>query len=145
MSTLVIGLSHRETMRVEARHTVPAVAPDWPGFADMPPVFATAMMVGFMEQTCITALRPYLQAGQHSVGTHVAMSHVAATPAGMTVTAEVELVEVEGRALTFRVSCRDDAGPIGEGTHRRAIIDVERFMGRLAGKAAAAGTDGGRA
>lgn len=141
MSTLVPGLSHSETMRVEARHTVPAVAPDWPGFADMPPVLATAMMVGFMEQTCITALRPYLQAGQHSVGTHVDMSHVAATPAGMTVTAVVELVGIEGRALTFRVSCRDDAGPIGEGTHRRAVIDVERFMGRLASKTATAGSD----
>lgn len=138
MSTLSPGLRHSETMRVEARHTVPAVAPDWPGFADMPPVFATAMMVGFMELTCIMALRPHLQAGQHSVGTHVDMSHIAATPAGMYVTTEVELVGIEGRTLTFRVSCRDDAGLISEGTHRRAIIDTERFMAKIASKKAAA-------
>ena len=60
------------------------------------------MMVGFMEQTCIQALRPHLHTGQHSVGTHIEISHVAATPEGMTVTAEVKLVEIERRALTFR-------------------------------------------
>lgn len=136
MTSLVIGISHSETLRVEPRHTVPQVAPDWPGFSDMPPVFATAMMVGFMEQTCIQAIRPHLQQGRHSVGTYVGISHVAATPVGMTVTAEVKLVEFDGRALTFRVSCRDDAGLIGEGTHKRAIIDTERFTARIKDKAA---------
>ncbi|MDT1061931.1 thioesterase family protein [Paracoccus sp. CPCC 101403] len=140
MSTPAPGPLHRETMRVEARHTVPAIAPDWPGFADMPPVLATAIMVGFMEQTCITALRPYLQAGQHTVGTRVDMSHVAATPVGMRITAEVELTSVQGRTLTFRVSCHDDAGLIGEGIHNRAIIDVERFLARVASKQGEAAT-----
>ena len=135
MNILATGLRHTEALRVEPRHTVPQVAPDWPGFSDMPPVFATAMMVGFIEQTCIQALRPHLPAGQHTVGTHVEMSHVAATPEGMTVTAEVELVKIEGRTLSFRVSCRDEAGLIGEGMHRRAIIDTERFMARVEDKA----------
>ena len=135
MNSLARGLRHSETLRVEPRHTVPGISSDWPGFSDMPPVFATAMMVGFMEQTCIQALRPYLSAGQQSVGTHVEMSHVAATPEGMTVTAEIELVEIEGRALTFRVSCHDEAGLIGEGLHKRAVIDTERFMARVANKA----------
>ncbi|WP_424031267.1 thioesterase family protein [Methylocella sp.] len=57
------------------------------------------------------------------------------TPIGMTVAAEVELIAVEGRNLRFRVSCRDDDGPIGEGFHERAIIDHAKFMARLAAKA----------
>ena len=133
-----VGLTHSEDMVVEARHTVPQVAPDWPGFTDMPPAFATAMMIGFIENTCIQGLRPHLSAGQRTVGTHVDVSHIAATPAGMTVTATVELIETDGRSLHFKVSCRDDAGPIGEGTHRRAIIDAERFTQRLAVKASGA-------
>jgi fluoroacetyl-CoA thioesterase len=61
----------------------------------------------------------------------VDVSHVAATPVGMKVTAEVELIAIDGRALTYKVSCKDEAGLIGEGTHRRAIIDVEKFLQRL--------------
>lgn len=137
MTPLPSDLRHSETMRVGSRHTVPRVSPDWPGFADMPPVLATAVMVGFMEQTCIMALRPFLGPAEHSLGTHVAMSHVAATPVGMHVTATVELIAAEGRSLEFRVACHDEAGLIGEGTHRRAIIDLGRFTTRIAEKAAA--------
>ena len=61
---------------------------------------------------------------------------MAATPVGMQVTADVELIAIEGRSLTYKVSCRDEAGLIGEGTHRRAIIDVEKFLQRLQQKAA---------
>lgn len=86
--TLRAGLRHTERMVVTPSHTVPRLA-DWPGFSDMPPVFATAMMVGFMEQTCIQALRPYPEEGQRTVGTYVDMSHVAATPVGMEVEAAV--------------------------------------------------------
>ncbi len=134
-SALQAGLSHVARMTVETRHTVPQVA-DWPGFADMPAVFATAMMVGFMEQTCIEALRPYLKDGQRTVGTHVDMSHTAATPVGMVVQARVELVEVQGKTLVFKVACSDEAGPIGEGLHRRAMIDLKQFEDRLAAKTA---------
>jgi fluoroacetyl-CoA thioesterase len=126
-------------MTVAARHTVPQLA-EWPTLADMPAVFATAMMVGFMEQTCVEALRPYLDQGQRSVGTHVDMSHVAATPVGMMVEARVELVEVRGRVLMFKVACSDEAGLIGEGMHRRAIIDLQRFEDRVAAKAAGQAT-----
>jgi len=138
-SPLLPGLQHSERMTVQARHTVPRVDATWPGFQDMPPVLATAMMVAFIEQTCIMGLRPFLQPGQHTVGTHVDVSHVAATPVGMQVTAEVELTGIEGRTLHFRVACHDASGLIGEGTHRRAIIDVERFLHKLAHKAANAG------
>ena len=132
-------LCHVARMTVAARHTVPQLA-EWPTLADMPAVFATAMMVGFMEQTCLEALRPYLDPGQRSVGTHVDMSHVAATPVGMAVEARVELVEVQGRSLLFKVACRDEAGLIGEGLHRRAIIDLQRFEERVAAKAAGQAT-----
>lgn len=130
----VVGLRHSASQVVTHRQTVPQLEPAWAAFSDMPEVFATAMMVGFIEQTCVEALGPHLGPGQHTVGTHVDVSHVAATPVGMTVTAEVELIEVNGRALAFRVRCTDEAGLIGEGTHRRAIIDVERFAARVAAK-----------
>lgn len=110
---------------------MPRVDTTWPGFKDMPLVLATAMMIAFVEETCIMGLRPFLPPGQGTVGIHVDVSHVAATPVGMNITAEVELTKVDGKSLHFRVSCRDEAGLIGEGTHRRAIIGVARFNQRL--------------
>jgi fluoroacetyl-CoA thioesterase len=131
-----VGLRHRQTISIEPVLTVPALPRALADFSDMPPVFATAYMIGFIEATCIAALKPYLADGQRTVGTRIDMSHVAATPAGMTVTAEVELVEIEGRRLKFRVSCRDDAEVIGEGSHERFIIDAGRFMTRMEAKKA---------
>ena len=100
----------------------------------MPPVFATAQMIAFVEWTCVHALAPYLSPDQRSVGTRVEMTHTAATPIGMTVTADVELVAVNDRTLRFKVSCRDEKDPIGEGFHERTVIDHARFMARLARK-----------
>ncbi|WP_085726595.1 thioesterase family protein [Pseudomonas sp. R37(2017)] len=137
---LSVGLRHSDRLTVAQRHTVPEVETSWPGFSDMPPVLATAMMIGFVEQTCIEGLRPFLSPEQRTVGTHVDMSHIAATPVGMTVTATVELIGLEGRALLFNVQCHDETGLIGEGTHRRAIIDINKFMQRLHEKAALATT-----
>lgn len=133
MSTtpLAAGLIHQEQFIVQPRHTVPQFDTAWPGFHDMPPVLATAVMIGFMEQTCIQALRPWLTAEEHTLGIAVDMSHDAPTLPGSRVTARVELEKVEGRILHFRVSCADENGPIGQGKHRRAIIQVERFMQRL--------------
>jgi fluoroacetyl-CoA thioesterase len=125
------GLRHSERLVVGPQHTVPEIDGAWPGFRDMPPVLATAMMIGFVEQTCIEALRPCLPAGQRTVGTHVAVSHIAATPVGMTITAGVELIAVEGSKLRFRVRCTDEAGLIGEGTHERAIVDFDKFCSRM--------------
>jgi fluoroacetyl-CoA thioesterase len=130
------GLSFEQSIRVTEALTVPGLGQAFAGFADMPPVFATAFMVGFMEWTCIEALKPYLEAGERTVGTHVDMSHVAATPVGFTVTAEVELIAVEGRKLRFKVVCRDETDVIGEGFHERAIVDNAKFLARLAAKAA---------
>ncbi|MDR2296770.1 MAG: thioesterase family protein [Comamonas sp.] len=132
------GLRHSAHFIVDMRHTVPQVDTSWPGFQEMPPVLATAMMVAFMEQTCIQGLSSFLEPGQKTVGIHVDVSHVAATPVGMTVTADVELVAIDGKTLLFKVSCHDEAGLIGEGMHRRSIIDVARFMQRLQDKQATA-------
>jgi len=125
-------------MIVDERLLVPALAAQWPDLAEMPPAFATAMMIGFIEWTCIQALRPFLSEGQRTVGAHVDVSHVAATPAGMRVTASVELSEIDGRSLLFGVRCEDEAGLIGEGRHRRIIVDGDRFSARLKAKAEAA-------
>jgi len=127
-----------QTLKVDESLVVPAVSEHFTGFADMPPVFATAFMVGFIEWACIEAIRPDLEPGEHTVGTHVNVSHMAATPVGMNVTAFVELIAAEGRKLVFRVTCRDDKDIIGEGTHERAVINPEKFMARVNAKKAAA-------
>jgi fluoroacetyl-CoA thioesterase len=130
------GLQHVQRMRVSETLTVPAMTSSFGSFADMPPVFATAYMVAFIEFACVEFLKRYLDDGEGSVGTHVDVSHTAATPIGMEVTAEVELVAVEGRKLRFQVTCRDEADEIGKGFHERFIIDRAKFMNRVEAKAA---------
>src|SRR5713101_3073103 len=128
------GLRHRATIRVSGEMAVPAQGRLMGGRVEMPPVFATANMIAFVEWTCVAALMPYLAPTQRTVGTRVEMTHSAATPIGMEVTAEIELVEFDGRRLRFKVSCRDESEPIGEGFHERTIVDHDRFMARLARK-----------
>src|SRR5579864_5514165 len=136
LADLKPGLRHSATLRVTEQLAVPAQGRAL-GFAqEMPPVFATANMIALIEWTCVAALAPYLAPHQRTVGTRVEMSHSTATPIGMEVRAEVELVEIDGRRLRFKVRCRDDAEPIGDGFHERMIIDHDRFMARLAGKRA---------
>ncbi|GGF81405.1 thioesterase [Azorhizobium oxalatiphilum] len=138
LDTLQPGLTHTQSLRVDERLTVPAVSQAFTSFSDMPPVFATAFLVGFVEWACIEALKPHLAPGEKTVGVHVDLSHDAATPVGMTVTAQVELIAVEGRKLRFKVSCRDEADAICAGYHERYVIDADRFLARLAQKQAGA-------
>jgi len=134
LGNLKIGLRHSQTLTVSEALSVPAQARHFDPVTEMPPVFATAQMIAFVEWTCVHALAPYLGPDQRSVGTRVEMTHTAATPIGMTVTAEVELVSIAGRTLRFKVACHDEKDPIGEGFHERTIIDHARFMARLARK-----------
>jgi len=134
---LVPGISHTLSLEVNDRLLATAFAPQFSGFADLPPVFATAFLVGFMEWACIEALKPYLLDGENTVGTHVYLSHVAPTPTGMKVSAQVELVEVKGRTLRFRVDCYDACDLIGSGFHERTVIDTVRFMDKVRKKATA--------
>jgi fluoroacetyl-CoA thioesterase len=131
------GLAYSETIKVTDRLIVPEMADFFSNFAAMPPVFATAYMVAFVEWTCVRFLAPHLLDGEHSVGTHVDLSHAAATPVGMKATAAIELVEVSGRKLRFKVACRDQRDEIGAGFHERFVIDQARFLTKLAEKRAA--------
>ncbi|MEO3754726.1 thioesterase family protein [Streptomyces sp. B6B3] len=130
------GLRHTSRLLVDEGLTVPAVSDALRGFADMPRVFATAYLVAFVENTCIEAVAPLLPEGNKTVGTHVELSHSAATPVGMEVTAFVELVEVDRRRLRFAVECRDAQDVISSGHHERHVIDAATFDERMAAKAA---------
>ena len=98
------------------------------------PVFATISMIGLMEKTCLESVLPHLEPGQDTVGTHVNVSHCSATPVGMTVWCDSELVEIDRRRLVFRVAAYDEAGLIGEGTHERFIIEKEKFIAKTYAK-----------
>lgn len=135
-ATLQVGLKHSETIAIPHGLTVPEMADRFPGFAEMPPVFATAYLVAFVEWTCLRALAPFLLPGQRSVGTRVELSHDAATPVGMRATAEIELAEFDGRRLRFKVACRDERDAIGAGFHERFLIDETKFLKKLAEKQA---------
>jgi fluoroacetyl-CoA thioesterase len=131
--TLRVGLRHAFRYRVPADKTVPALFPEAAEFQAMPEVFATGFLVGLIEWTCIQAVNPHLDwPREQTVGTRVELSHAAATPPGQEITVEVELSALEGRKLVFRVTAKDDAATISEGTHERFVIDAEKFQARLA-------------
>lgn len=93
-------------------------------------VFATPMMIALIEQTCNESVTPLLETGQGTVGTHIDVSHCAATPVGMRVWCNSELIEVDRRRLVFKVAAYDECGLIGEGTHERFIIDSAKFQAK---------------
>ena len=97
-------------------------------------VFATPMMVALIEQTCNESVTALLEPGQGTVGTLVNVSHCAATPVGMRVWCDSELVEVDRRRLVFKVAAYDECGLIGEGSHERFIIDSAKFQAKIDSK-----------
>lgn len=101
----------------------------------LPPVFATPMMVLFMENAALNAVREYIEPGESVVGTGINLRHLAATPVGHRVTAEAEVTKVDGRRIEFKVTARDEMELIGEGTHDRMVVDLPRLDKRLASKA----------
>ena len=115
--------------------TVPALYPESEEFVAMPEVFATGFLVGFLEWACIKAINPHLDWPQEqTVGTHINISHEAATPPGLKVAAIVELIEVEGKKLTFSVEAHDSVELIAKGIHERFIINKEKFDAKLGTK-----------
>ncbi len=100
------------------------------------PVFGTPFMAGMMENAAMTCLQNYLEDGQGSVGTHLDISHDAPTPIGMTVWAEAEITAVSenGKMVDFAVRAWDEKGPIGAGTHTRAIIKNDKFLSKCNAK-----------
>ena len=97
-------------------------------------VLATPAMIGWMERTCRDAVLPLLDPGHDTVGTHVDVYHLAATPMGMGVTFKAEVTGVKDRRVTFKVEAWDERGKAGEGTHERAIINVARFTAKMQSK-----------
>jgi fluoroacetyl-CoA thioesterase len=133
--TLKPGIEYSHTFAVPPNKTVPHLYPEAEEFKVMPDVFATGFMVGLIEWTCIKALKPHLDWPQEqSVGIHVDVSHLAATPPGLTVTAQVTLVEVAGRKLVFEVQAHDGVDLIAKGRHERFVINKEKFDGNLESK-----------
>ena len=88
-----------------------------------------------MEKAALLSVRDYLDEGMDTVGTHLDISHSAATPVGMTVRAESELIEVDRRRLVFSVKAWDETELVGEGTHERFIIDRDKFLAKCSSKA----------
>lgn len=130
-TSLVPGLTHLSILLVTEDLTVPKVSNHLEPFQGMPPVFATAFMVAFVEATCIECIREHLDDGEQTVGTHVDLSHVSATPIGLIVAASVRLVQIEARRLRFEVECRDEVDAISRGFHERSIIVKEKFLDRI--------------
>ncbi len=134
------GIEHELRFRVTSSKTVPALYPEAPEFQVMPQVFATGFLVGLLEWACIRAVNPHIDwPREQTVGTSVNVSHLAATPPGLEVTARVKLVEVDNRRLVFEVEAGDGVDIISRGTHERFIIDAERFTQKTRRKGEAAG------
>lgn len=98
------------------------------------PVFSTPSMIALMEKAAQLSVQPFLEDGQGTVGTKLDVAHLAATPVGMTVAAETELIAIEKRMLTFSVKAFAGGELIGEGTHQRCIIYSDRFMEKAEAK-----------
>ena len=96
-------------------------------------IFSTPAMIGLMEYTCVLSVAPYLDENEQTVGIHVDVRHMAPTKIGQSVTMTAELLEVKDNKLRFALSAVNDQGvKIGDGTHRRALIDTKSFAGRAA-------------
>ncbi|MDX2167635.1 MAG: thioesterase family protein [Deltaproteobacteria bacterium] len=133
--TLQPGLTFAFSYTVPSTKTVPHLYPESEAFRVMPEVFATGFMVGLVEWACIDAINPHLDwPAEQSVGTHVGLTHEAATPPGLRVTVAGRLASIDGRKLTFEVSAHDGVDTICRGRHERVVVDVARFTDRLARK-----------
>ena len=128
MNTLTIGLNAEITLTVTEMDT----ATKWG--SGLVPVFGTPSLVGLMEAAAVKALDGKLPEGQTTVGGHIDVRHLAATPVGMQVRARAELTSIDGKKLTFRIEALDDVEKIGEALHERVVIDKEKFIARTRAK-----------
>jgi fluoroacetyl-CoA thioesterase len=130
--TLKAGIESEFKFYIPASKMVPALYPESAEFQEMPEVFATGYLVGFLEWACIKAINPHLDwPDEQTVGTHIDVSHIAATPAGFEVVAKVKLIEVDGRRLVFEVEAHDGMELISKGTHERFIIYKNKFDAKM--------------
>lgn len=128
--SIPVGATATRRIVVTKEMTVGHYAPE------MPEVYGTLMLVFHMEMTAVDAIRPYLPKGWVSVGIEVDTTHLAPTPVGATVTLKAVVTAVGERDVSFAVEAHDGVESIGAGTHRRAPVEVSRFMKRVRAKAA---------
>jgi fluoroacetyl-CoA thioesterase len=129
VANIPVGTKREETLVV-----TPDVAIDFMG-VEGARVLSTPNMILGLEKTSRNAVLPLLDAGHDTVGTHVNVYHLAATPLGMTVTFRTEVTSVEDRRVNFKVEAFDGKDRIAQGTHQRAIVNVARFVAKLKEKA----------
>jgi len=125
MTTLTPGLSAELKITVTDADT----ASKWG--SGLVPVYSTPALVGLMEAAAVKALEGQLEAGKTTVGGHIDVKHLAATPVGMIVRARAELTAIEGKKLTFQVEAWDEVEKIGEALHERFLIDTGKFLARV--------------
>jgi fluoroacetyl-CoA thioesterase len=128
------GLIGTSDIVVGPEHTAPFVG------SGRIAVLATPVMINLIEAAALAAVEHLLPPGHQSLGIHLDVSHVAATPVGLRVTATAEVLRIEGRTITFRVEARDEFEPIGGGTHQRVVVSVARFDERVQRKLAGRST-----
>src|SRR5580698_4559673 len=125
LAKITPGLTGTAEIVVGPEHTAPFVG------SGRIAVLATPVMINVIEAAALAAIEHLLPTGHQSLGIHLDVSHTAATPIGLRVTATAEVLRVEGRTITFRVDARDEFEPIGGGTHQRVVVSVERFDERV--------------
>lgn len=130
------GLVGTAELVVEPQHTAPFVG------SGRIAVLATPVMINVIEAAALAAVEHLLPSGHQSLGIHLDVSHVAATPVGLRITASAEVLRAEGRTIAFRVEARDPFEPIGAGTHERVVVSVARFDERVRRKLAGSGRQG---
>src|SRR5579885_2273200 len=130
LSRLEPGMKGRADLLVGVEHTAPSIG------SGLVPVLATPVMINVIEAAALACAERFLPDGHQSLGIHLDVQHLAATPIGMRVYAEAELLSVEGRTLFFRVDAYDEKERIGGGTHKRVVVNVARFDERVQKKMA---------
>ena len=125
LDRVAVGLKGSAELVVGPEHTAPFVG------SGRIAVLATPVMINLFEAAALAAVEHLLPAGHQSLGIHLDVSHVAATPVGLRVVATAEVLGVEGRTVTFRVEARDEFEAIGGGTHQRVVVSVKRFDERV--------------
>lgn len=128
MDRLAQGRTGTADMVVGTRDTAPRVG------SGRIAVLATPVMINLIEEAALAAVEDLLPEGKQSLGTHLDVSHIAATPIGMTVTATAEVTAIEGRKISFRVTAHDEQDLIGEGTHTRVVVTADTFSARVEAK-----------
>jgi fluoroacetyl-CoA thioesterase len=125
MKPILVGTKGSHSKTVAAADLASQIDPS------LAAVLSTPAVVAMMEQAAMDAIRPFLDAGESSVGMSIDVNHTAATPPGHRARAEAEVTKIEGRRLEFAVRAFDDVEQIGSGTHRRAVIDAAKFNDRI--------------